>query len=105
MIDKRPKINRVEQLSRATVVNTKSPYSRNSFLENSAVAPKKPTPAAASGGKKVFAVGDRVRHNVFGDGIVVKITPIANDSMLEITFETVGTKKVMANFAPVSKID
>ena len=103
MIDKRPKINRVEPLSRATVVQTKSPYSRNSFLENSAIAPKKP--AAVPAGKKVFAVGDRVRHNVFGEGIVVKITPIANDSMLEITFDSVGTKKVMANFAPVSKID
>ena len=34
-----------------------------------------------------------------------KITPIANDSMLEITFANVGTKKVMANFAPVTKID
>ena len=104
MIDKRPKINRVEPLSRATVVQTKSPYSRNSFLENSAIAPKKPA-AAASSAKKVFAVGDRVHHNVFGDGIVVKITPIANDSMLEITFDSVGTKKVMANFAPVSKIE
>ena len=27
------------------------------------------------------------------------------DVVLEITFESVGTKKVMANFAPVSKID
>ena len=102
MIDKRPKVNKVEPLSRATVVQTKSPYSRNSFLENSAVAAKKP---AAPAGKKVFAVGDKVHHNVFGNGVVVKITPIANDSMLEITFESVGNKKVMANFAPVSKID
>ena len=77
-------------------------YNRNSFLENSTVTAKKP---AAPAGKKVFAVGDKVHHNVFGNGVVVKITPIANDSMLEITFESVGNKKVMANFAPVSKID
>ena len=44
-------------------------------------------------------------NNVFGEGIVVKITPIANDSMLEITFDSVGTKKVMANFTPITKLN
>ena len=44
-------------------------------------------------------------HDVFGTGVVVNATPIANDTMLEIAFDSVGTKKVMANFAPVKKAD
>lgn len=54
--------------------------------------------------KIIFNSGDRVRHKVFGDGMVLNATKMGNDYMLEIAFDTVGTKKVMANFAGVTKI-
>jgi len=51
-----------------------------------------------------FAVGERVRHNVFGDGTVLSVKKISNDAMLEVAFDSVGTKKLMANFAKITKI-
>ncbi len=101
-IDKRPKRNFVEPMSRSTIASHK-PYNRNVFMQDSAFASKKTQTIKANA--KVFSAGDKVKHQVFGNGIVVKVTPIANDSMLEIMFDSVGTKKVMANFAPVTKID
>lgn len=46
-----------------------------------------------------YSVGTRVRHKIFGEGTILSVTDMANDSMLEIGFDQVGTKKVMANFA------
>ncbi len=43
--------------------------------------------------------GDLVSHKVFGPGKVLSVTPMGNDSLLEIGFERVGVKKIMANFA------
>ena len=50
-----------------------------------------------------FSVGERVKHKVFGSGMIIKTTPMGNDTMLEISFDSVGTKKVMANFAKIEK--
>jgi DNA helicase-2/ATP-dependent DNA helicase PcrA len=44
-------------------------------------------------------VGTRVQHKIFGTGTILSVTNMANDFMLEIGFDQVGTKKVMANFA------
>ena len=51
----------------------------------------------------MFGVGDRVRHKVFGGGTVLAASPMAGDTMLEIAFDTKGTKKLMANFAKLTK--
>ncbi len=50
------------------------------------------------------SVGDRVRHNVFGDGTVISVKKMSNDAMLEVAFDDVGTKKIMANFAKMTKL-
>ena len=52
-----------------------------------------------------FSVGDAVDHKVFGRGKVLKVTPIAGDSIVEIQFDRVGVKKTMANYAPLTKIE
>ncbi len=49
--------------------------------------------------KKVLKVGQKVRHKAFGDGMIVRVTSMGNDSLLEIAFDRVGTKKIMQNFA------
>jgi len=46
-----------------------------------------------------YKPGDRVEHRTFGIGMVLTATPMANDTLLEIAFDTVGTKKLFANFA------
>lgn len=51
-----------------------------------------------------FSVGERVSHNLFGEGTVISVKKISNDAMLEIAFDKVGTKKLMANFAKIKKI-
>ena len=61
----------------------------------------KSAPAAQS---ETYSVGERVMHKKFGEGTIVGVTPMAGDTMLEIAFEKVGTKKIFANFAKPKKI-
>ncbi|MBQ2581720.1 MAG: UvrD-helicase domain-containing protein, partial [Ruminococcus sp.] len=51
-----------------------------------------------------FSAGDRIKHKIFGEGTILSATPMANDTLLEIAFDTKGTKKIMANYAKVQKI-
>ena len=58
---------------------------------------------AQSGGNS-YAVGDTVLHKIFGKGMIVKADKMGNDTLLEIAFETKGTKKLMANFCKMEKL-
>ena len=51
-----------------------------------------------------YAVGSRVRHKTFGEGLVLSIRPMGKDSLVEVAFDKVGTKKIMANFARLEKL-
>lgn len=48
--------------------------------------------------------GDQVEHKVFGKGMVLSVTPMGNDHLVEAAFENVGTKKIMAKFARLKKL-
>ncbi len=50
-----------------------------------------------------YKPGDTVSHKTFGAGLVLTATPMANDTLLEIAFDKVGTKKLFANFARLTK--
>lgn len=58
----------------------------------------KPAPAGT------YRVGDTVLHKAFGTGLIVSATPMANDTLLEVAFDEVGTKKLFANFARLTKV-
>lgn len=58
-----------------------------------------PAKSAASVPAGTYKPGDRVEHRTFGVGMILTATPMANDMLLEIAFDTVGTKKLFANFA------
>lgn len=60
--------------------------------------------AVPSASSTVYSAGERVQHNVFGNGTVISSKPMANDAMLEIAFDNVGTKKIMANLAKLKKL-
>lgn len=60
--------------------------------------------APATSGNTTYSVGERVQHNVFGDGTIISSKPMGNDAMLEIAFDNVGTKKIMANLAKLKKL-
>lgn len=61
--------------------------------------------AAAASPAQKFSAGERIHHRVFGDGTVISVSPLGNDTLLEIGFDTVGTKKLMANFAKITKME
>ena len=50
-----------------------------------------------------YKPGDTVVHRVFGKGTVLSASAMSGDTLLEIAFEKVGTKKLMANFAKLKK--
>ncbi len=62
-----------------------------------------PTAAAAPKGDTNLIAGDTVIHKTFGKGLVISAKPIGNDVLLEIAFDSVGTKKLMAKFAGLTK--
>lgn len=70
----------------------------NNFANRTYQAPTSTKPSAT------YKAGDQVMHKAFGKGLVVSATVMANDTLLEIAFDKVGTKKLMANFAKLEKI-
>ena len=50
-----------------------------------------------------YRAGDAVWHKVFGKGTVLSAKAMSGDTLIEIAFEKVGTKKLMANFAKLKK--
>lgn len=51
-----------------------------------------------------FKVGDTVEHKTFGQGLVVSAKTVGGDMLLEIAFDTCGTKKIMAKMAKLKKL-
>ena len=43
--------------------------------------------------------GDMVQHNAFGRGMVISVMKMGGDALLEIAFDKIGTKKLMAKTA------
>lgn len=74
---------------------TKSVAEAGGFMPKPRV---KPAPAGT------YRVGDTVLHKAFGTGLIVSATPMANDTLLEVAFDKVGTKKLFANFARLTKV-
>ena len=40
-----------------------------------------------------------VEHDVFGKGLVISLRAMGGDALLEVAFDTVGTKKLMLKAA------
>ena len=51
-----------------------------------------------------FKKGDKVSHKKFGVGMITDITEASGDTELEILFDKVGTRKLLASFARLEKI-
>lgn len=94
------------------VDQTVSKYQFQKPNSNVGYIPKQPRKEVSSVGVSAqktqaavdYVVGDRVFHKIFGEGMVLSLTPMGNDILVEIAFDKVGTKKIMANFAKLSKI-
>ncbi|MBE6654818.1 MAG: ATP-dependent DNA helicase PcrA [Ruminococcaceae bacterium] len=53
---------------------------------------------------ETFRSGDRVKHMAFGAGTVLSAKAMGADILYEIAFDSVGTKKLMATYAKLTKI-
>ncbi len=58
---------------------------------------------AAAGGD-TFAVGQRVRHPTFGEGVILSVEPIGQDQQLTVVFLTHGIKRLLAGYARLERI-
>jgi DNA helicase-2/ATP-dependent DNA helicase PcrA len=66
----------------------------------SAIIPEnKPEPPSIQ-----LKAGDRVRHSIFGEGVVVSCTPKPGDSEVVAAFGGVGVKKLLLSFAKLEKV-
>lgn len=94
-------IEKVGERVRKPASEWKKPVKPNYLAQEAAMAAAKPTPVVTG---IVFAAGDRVKHNVFGQGTVAEAKRMGNDTMLTINFDNGQSKKVMANFARIEKM-
>ena len=86
-----------------------NPFTRAARLDEDETPPiAKPIsqrkPQSAPSKTPALRIGDRIRHPVFGEGTVLAVTLMGNDVMLQIAFDSVGTKKLMGNYSRVEKI-
>ena len=76
-------------------------YAYNKAREASARNKQK---AQATAAANHFKIGDRVEHPVFKTGTVLGAKPMGADVLYEVAFDSVGTKKIMGNFAKMKKV-
>ena len=46
-----------------------------------------------------FKKGDVVEHANFGEGMIINVTDLKGDMLYEVSFDSVGTKKIMGTYA------
>ncbi|MDF9445828.1 hypothetical protein P5Z58_11845, partial [Limosilactobacillus mucosae] len=55
--------------------------------------------------KQSWKVGDKVQHKKWGQGMVVSVNGSGNDMELDIAFPNEGVKRLLAQFAPITKVN
>ena len=63
-----------------------------------------PASAEARRSMDTLSPGDRVTHASFGEGEILSIKPMGADKLIEVMFDTAGTKKLMGTYAKLKKI-
>ncbi len=65
---------------------------------------KREKSGAAEYGIIRFAPGTRVRHDMFGEGVIISSRDMGGDVLYEVNFDNGQTKKLMATFAKLKKV-
>ena len=89
-------------VKRNTFIGFEKPKSFESNVGFSSKFSNKSSFVTKSENTSAYSVGMTVNHKTFGQGIILSVTPAGNDTLLEIAFDSVGTKKIMANFAKLT---
>ena len=92
----------------APVQQKRTYYTENATRTQQTTSFAKPAaparPATSSAAREVFAPGDRVKHLNFGEGEILSVKAMGADTLYEVMFDTVGTKKLMATYAKLKKL-
>ncbi|MFI3165223.1 MAG: UvrD-helicase domain-containing protein [Bacillota bacterium] len=56
------------------------------------------------GGGNGYAVGEKVNHKIFGEGVVTKVSGSGAGESVDVKFDKVGNKTLITKFAPLTKI-
>ncbi|MFP4975294.1 DNA helicase PcrA [Paenibacillus sp. CN-4] len=85
--------------------SAKATTGRVTMTTGAASARSAAAPAAAGAGGS-FKAGDKVSHGKWGTGTVVAVKGTGNDTELQIAFPApVGVKRLLAGFAPITKVE
>jgi len=63
-----------------------------------------PAPRPATRSADEFAPGEKVKHDVFGEGVVVSSFGSGSDTQVTVAFVGEGVKRLMLSFAPIERI-
>ncbi len=72
------------------------------LLNISTIVP--PARSRAGSASLEFSAGDKVKHGVWGEGMIVSVRKSGDEHELSIAFPAGGIKKVIAELAPLTKI-
>lgn len=61
-------------------------------------------PKETGADKQSWNIGDKISHKAWGTGTIVKVSGDGEDTELDIAFEGKGIKRLLAAFAPITKI-
>ena len=86
------------QRSAAPVVTRREPAEPKAGALRSAAGASKAAPKAAAPRMQIQA-GETVEHDTFGRGLVLSVRTMGGDALVEVAFDSVGTKKLMLKMA------
>ena len=86
------------QRSAAPVVTRREPAEPKAGALRSAAGASKAAPKAAAPRMQIQA-GETVEHDAFGRGRVLSVRAMGGDALVEVAFDSVGTKKLMLKMA------
>ena len=86
------------QRSAAPVVTRREPAEPKAGALRSAAGASKAAPKAVAPRMQIQA-GETVEHDAFGRGLVLSVRAMGGDALVEVAFDSVGTKKLMLKMA------
>ena len=86
------------QRSAVPIVTRREPAEPKAGALRSAAGASKAAPKAAAPRMQIQA-GETVEHDAFGRGLVLSVRTMGGDALVEVAFDSVGTKKLMLKMA------
>jgi DNA helicase-2/ATP-dependent DNA helicase PcrA len=50
-------------------------------------------------------IGDRVQHQIFGEGVVINLSSSRDDQEITVAFDSAGVRHLLASLAPLEKVE